>query len=149
MTDKTVAPALGAAAADHFAGCAALEIRRKDDGPVLPLRGGGQKHELGIGEFHWDPPFGWRRRARRHHRSPALALSRRGRIPGAPRVPYRNTNSHALFAAEIQSFARENMALSAVSAVVSSSVGSNSFASCSGVRPARISSIICRLNSGA
>jgi hypothetical protein len=30
-------------------------------------------------------------------------------------VLYRNTNSHALFAAEIQSFVRENMALSAVS----------------------------------
>ena len=34
---------------------------------------------------------------------------------------YRNTNSHALFAAEIQYFVRENMALSAVSAAVSSS----------------------------
>jgi hypothetical protein len=53
--------------------------------------------------------------------APQWALSRRGRIPGAPRVLYRNTNSHALFAAEIQSFVRENMALSAVSTAVSSS----------------------------
>jgi hypothetical protein len=30
------------------------------------------------------------------------------------RVLYRNTNSHALFAAEIQYFMRENVALSAV-----------------------------------
>jgi hypothetical protein len=36
-------------------------------------------------------------------------------------VLYRNTNSHALFAAEIQYFVPENMALSAVSAVVSRS----------------------------
>jgi hypothetical protein len=41
--------------------------------------------------------------------------------PGAPRVLYRNTNSHALFAAGIQYFVRENMVLSAVSAVVRSS----------------------------
>jgi hypothetical protein len=53
--------------------------------------------------------------------APQWALSRRGRIPGASRVLYRNTNSHALFAAEIQPLARENMALSLFSAVVSSS----------------------------
>jgi hypothetical protein len=49
--------------------------------------------------------------------APQWALSRRSRIPGTPRVLLRNTNSHALFAAEIRSLARENMALSAVSAV--------------------------------
>jgi hypothetical protein len=58
-------------------------LARKNDSPVLPLRGGGQKHELGIGEFHWDPPFGWRRRACRHHRSPAVGVKPAGQDPGS------------------------------------------------------------------
>jgi hypothetical protein len=63
----------------------------------------------------------WRRFEGRHVSIVIRIKATTPLVPGAPRVLYRNTNSHALFAAEIQSFARENMALSAVSAVVSSS----------------------------
>ncbi len=48
--------------AEHLAGRVALELGAKFDGAILALRGSGQQHQLGIGEFHRDSPFGWRRR---------------------------------------------------------------------------------------
>jgi hypothetical protein len=76
--------------ADHFAGCPALEIRRKDDGPVLPLRGGGQQHELGIGECHGIIPRSvCDGVARRHHRSPAVGVKPAGQDPGARHALYK------------------------------------------------------------
>jgi hypothetical protein len=52
---------IGQEFADHFVGGAALQVRGKLDTAILALRGGGQEHELGVGEFHRDPPFGSRR----------------------------------------------------------------------------------------
>ena len=36
---------------DHLLGGAALEVGRKFNGTILALRGGGQEHKLGVGEF--------------------------------------------------------------------------------------------------
>ena len=35
---------------DHFVGGAALEVGRKFNGAVFPLRGGGQQHKLSAGQ---------------------------------------------------------------------------------------------------
>ena len=43
--------ALGQEGADHSVGGAALEVGRKFNGAILPLRGGGQQHKLGVGEI--------------------------------------------------------------------------------------------------
>jgi hypothetical protein len=53
--------------------------------------------------------------ARRHHRSPATRPTAGGADPRSAACARQGPNSHALFAAEIQYFVRENMALSAVS----------------------------------
>jgi len=44
--------------AEHLAGRATLEFGAKFDGAILALRGSGQQHQLGIGGFHRDSPFG-------------------------------------------------------------------------------------------
>src|SRR5712671_2787739 len=54
--------ALAQQPAEHLAGRVALELGAKFDGAILALRGSRQQHQLGIGEFHRDSPFGWRRR---------------------------------------------------------------------------------------
>jgi len=59
--------------------------------------------------------------ARRHHRSPATGPTAGGADPRSATCALQGPNTHALFAAEIQYLVRENVALSAVSAVVSSS----------------------------
>src|SRR5258708_23551014 len=54
--------ALAQQPAEHVDGRVALELGAKFDGAILALGGSGQQHQLGIGEFHRDSPFGWRRR---------------------------------------------------------------------------------------
>jgi hypothetical protein len=54
--------ALGQQPAEDLAGRAALQVGAKFNAAVLALRGGGKQHQLGIGEFHRDSPFGWQRR---------------------------------------------------------------------------------------
>jgi hypothetical protein len=86
-----------------------------------PLRGSRQQHELGISECHGIILVRFATASRRHHRSPATGPTAGGADPRSAACALQGPNSHALFAAEIQYFVRENMALSAVSAVVSSS----------------------------
>jgi hypothetical protein len=47
---------------EHLAGRAALQVGARFNAAILALRGGGKQNQLGIGEFHRDSPFGWRRR---------------------------------------------------------------------------------------
>src|SRR6266542_811340 len=75
---------------------------------VIPLRSGRQNHPLGLGEsgrrHGWDPPVLRRNPSRRHHRGPASASSRRGRIPD--KQPPQDDDTTARFAPQCQSFLR-------------------------------------------
>src|SRR6266496_1755405 len=74
---------------------------------VIPLRSGRQNHPLGLGELSqtWSGSSGVAARpSRRHHRSPASASSRRGRIPD--KQSSQDDDTTARFAAECQSFLR-------------------------------------------
>ena len=75
---------------------------------VIPLRSGRQNHPLGLGEsgrrHGWDPPVLRRNPSRRHHRGPASASSRRGRIPD--KQPPQDGDTNARFAPQCQSFLR-------------------------------------------
>jgi hypothetical protein len=67
--------------ANHLIGRTALELGTNFDGAVLSLGGGGKQHQLRVGEFHRDSPFGYDGVSRRHHRSPAVAIKPAGRNP--------------------------------------------------------------------
>src|SRR5262249_7854978 len=56
--------------------------RTKLDAAVLALRGRGSQHELGVGEFHRDPPFGLRRRL-----APSPPKPRTGDSAGGAGIP--------------------------------------------------------------
>jgi hypothetical protein len=94
---------LGQQLAKYLAGPAALEGGTRFNAAVLALRGGGQQHQLGIGEFHRDSPFGWRASRAVTTEAPQWPGSRRGRIPKSESAQS-GAHSDALFAAEIQFF---------------------------------------------